>query len=135
MALGPPIRDGVRLNNSGARLDEGARLGGCCAGPASGARDSSVDEVSYKTVNTVATVSARAAMVATANQQPQNTRIFHRYLQTFLLAWNRLFFNDACHLTLELPLRCFVDTYRFYMNRIRARKVILTMTTHFREFN
>ena len=70
VALEPPNRDGARLVNSGARLDEGARLGGSSAGPASRARDSSVDESSCKTVNTAATVSARAVTVATANQQP-----------------------------------------------------------------
>ena len=135
MALEPPIRDGARLNSSGARLGKGARLGDNCAGPVSGAHDSSVDESSCKTVNTVATVSTRAVTVATANQQQQDTMIFHRYSQTFLLAWNRRFFNDTCCLALELPLRYFVDPYRFSMNRIRARKVILGIKTHFREFN
>ena len=73
VVLEPPIRDGARLNNSGARLDEGARLGDSCAGPASGARDSSIYESSCKTVNTAATISARAVTVATASQQPQDT--------------------------------------------------------------
>ena len=75
MSLEPPIRDVALLNNSGARLDEGARIGDSCAGPASGVHDSPVDESSCKTVNTAATVPARAVMVATANQQPQDTMI------------------------------------------------------------
>ena len=105
MALEPPNRDGARLNNSGARLDEGARLGGSSAGPASGARDSSVDGSSCKTVNTTATVSVRASaiIVATANQQPQDTMLFHRYLQTFLLAWTRRFFNDTQRYKITAP--------------------------------
>ena len=69
VALEPPIRDGARLNDSGARLGEGVRRGDSCAGPASETRDSAVDGRSYRTVNITATVSARAVAIATANQQ------------------------------------------------------------------
>ena len=69
MALELPIRDGAQLNDSGARLGEGARLGDSYTGPASEMRDSIVDESSCKTVNTAAKVSARAVATAVANQQ------------------------------------------------------------------
>ena len=62
MTLWSPIRDGARLNDSGARLDKGVRLGGSCVGPASDTRDSTTGERSCKTVNTAAEVPARAVV-------------------------------------------------------------------------
>ena len=78
MVLEPPIRDGTRLSDSGARPDGGARLGDSCAGPASEARDSAVDGGSCKTAKAAAMVPVHA--VTTANQQPYDTMLFHRYL-------------------------------------------------------
>ena len=138
MALESPNRDGARLNNSGARLGEGARLGDNCAGPAIGARDSSVDESYCKIVNTVATVPARAATVVTANQQPQDTMFFYRYLQAFLLAWNRRFFNDTCHLAVTDTGTADLVFYR-YLQVLHAKNSsshsYTKSNTHFREFN
>ena len=126
VAFEPPIRDGARLNNSGARLYEGARLGDSCAGPSSGTRDASVDEGSCEIVNAAATVSARAVTVAIANQQQQGTMFFHRYLQTFLLAWNRRFLNDTCYLTVgtTTPVFCrylWRGPTRYARDKIRRR--------------
>ena len=93
MVLEPTIRDYAWLNDSSARPDEGAQLGDSCVGQASETHDSFVDGGSCKTVNTAATVPARALVAV--NQQPQDAMFFHRYLQAFLLAWNRRFFNDT----------------------------------------
>ena len=86
MVIEPPIRDGARLNDRGARPDEGARIGGSCASQASATRDSAVEESSCKPVDAAAMVPARAVATASANQQLYDAMLFHRNLQTCLLA-------------------------------------------------
>ena len=76
----PPIRDGVRLNDSSARLDDNARLSGSCAGPAIEAHDSTVGESPGKTVTAAAAVPAHAvATAATRNRERLSPRLARRF--------------------------------------------------------